>query len=306
MPRGRGFMTRRRWALLGALLAVAFSGCSKTEDTAPENRIFGNPPVISSVEFASSNSGEDCDFTRAALGLLCEFDPSTPPGDWQFQQSEIHVNVGYTDINIGVQATDPDSTPTVSDILIVGASYVHNDDETTLLVFDDGSQFHFPFQQKSQFNLGCSPTDNAPGAPFCSPCPVGQFILTSGDQQPNDGSFFRGYTFFQVGGTARGNLAEDCIARDLHRVPVSGATTSGQTVTFKIEAVDRSGNIATWPQDYPSAPLQPSAFSCTGDECMCCIFQSDNPLKDCYNKPGSVGPSFPTGLCTSVPPFEPP
>jgi hypothetical protein len=292
-------MTMRRWALLGALLAVVFSGCSKTQDTTPENRIFGNPPVISSVEFASSNAGEDCDFTRAALGLLCEFDPSTPPGDWQFQQPEIHVNVGYTDVNIGVQATDPDSTATVNDILIVGASYIHSGDETTLLVFDDGSQFQFPFQQKSQFNLGCGPNDNAPGAAVCSPCPVGQFVLTSGDKTANDGSFFRGYTFFRVGGSARGNIAEDCIARDLHRVPVSGTNVEGQQVNFKIEVVDRSGNITTWPQEYASAVVQPSAFSCTGDECMCCIFQSDSPLIDCKGKPGSIGPSYPGGLCAA-------
>lgn len=287
----------RKLALLGALLAVAVNGCSKTQDTAPETRLFGDPPVISSVDFTSSQEPLNCDLTDFAKGFLCLIDGSLPSDAWTFQAPPIVFHLGYTNILMDVRASDPNSTPSENDLLLVGASYVHQGEETTLLVFDDGSEFEFPKGQQSQWDDGCTSTTNKPGDAFCSVCPRGNFTLTSNDAAKNDGLYTRGYAFFRVGGTQRGWLSEDCISRELHRAPVSASGLEGTTIQFKIEAVDRSGNITTWPQEY-SALIQASSTSCTGDDCMCCLLTADNQEGECRGKEGTVGPPpYDQGLC---------
>src|SRR5262245_61570850 len=53
---------------------VVLVSCSKTEDTAPERRIFGTPPTIQSVstEINDSHAAYNCDFSAAAVSLICE------------------------------------------------------------------------------------------------------------------------------------------------------------------------------------------------------------------------------------------
>src|SRR6266700_1730187 len=75
-PRGRGhersggleLMTSKR--ILSTLLPVALlavMSCSKTQDTAPERRIFGSPPTIQTVTSSiTTQSRVSCDFTIVA------------------------------------------------------------------------------------------------------------------------------------------------------------------------------------------------------------------------------------------------
>ena len=41
---------------------------------------------------------------------------------------------------------------------------------------------------------------------------------------------------------------------------------AGSALEFRTEAVDRQGNLATWPLR-PTATVGSGAFSCTGDDC---------------------------------------
>jgi len=85
------------------------------------------------------------------------------------------------------------------------------------------------------------------------------------------------------------------LARDLN---------AGQPVDFKIEVVDRSGNLTVWPQPL-QAPLVPTTYICEGetgnaDDCSCCWLISSNPETDCKGRPGMVGPGYPNGFCIDL------
>lgn len=284
----------RRWAFLGAVLAVAATGCSKTEDTAPETRIFGSPPIIHSVEFSGGQETANCDLSQFAHGLMCSILPPSAPSDWTFTDPPVRLEVGFSSMEFRVNVTDPESTPTQTDILLVGASYVHGGEETTLLVFDDGSTLDFPKLQEGVTPQSCPalPTD-----PVCQECTPATYNLHSNDQVANDGLFSRGYAFVGVPGTGRGFLANNCIAEATERAPVTPTGLIGQVLEFKIEAVDRSGNITVWP-DRPSATLVSSTFACLGDQCFCCLVTSDNPALECSDLPGTSSPLYaPGGFC---------
>lgn len=287
----------RRLALLGALLAVAATGCSKTEDTAPETRIFGSPPVISNVEFTGGQETANCDLSRYAHSFMCNVVAGTAPSDWVFQDPPVRLEVGYSSMEFRVSVTDPETTPTQTDILLVGSSYVHGGEETTLLVFDDGSTLDFPMLQIGFEPQSCPalPTD-----PVCQLCTPATYILHSNDQVANDGVFSRGYAFVGLQGSP-GVLGNNCVADVTDRAPVSLTGLEGQTLEFKIEAVDRSGNITTWPAK-PSITLQASTFDCLGDPCLCCLVTSGNPTADppegCRDLPGTSSPLYaPGGFC---------
>src|SRR5262245_21801600 len=64
--------------VVSALTSLALLGtlaCSKTEDTAPERRIFGSPPSIQTVDpnYYSPQAPVDCDFTDIILAFFCGF-----------------------------------------------------------------------------------------------------------------------------------------------------------------------------------------------------------------------------------------
>lgn len=285
---------------LGVLSIVALSGCSKTEDTAPETRIFGEPPVINSVTFSGAQRQTVCDVTPFAMGFLCSAGITTDL--YTFLNPQINFTVGYTDVFIQVSASDPNTTATENDILLVGASYVHGSPpvETTLLVFDDGSTFDFPLTQAGSTEQDC---DIDPAAPVCSPCTGASYILKSNDTVANDGLFTRGYAFASVGGNLSGPYAANCIADSLKRPPVSTSDVLNSTIGFKIEAVDRSGNIATWP-DQPTVTVGASSFACTGDPCACCLLTQDQPDPACRGGLEGVigvpGSGFEAGLCRTI------
>ncbi|HEU4401016.1 MAG TPA: hypothetical protein VFT43_02810, partial [Candidatus Polarisedimenticolia bacterium] len=167
-------MIDSRWSSItfGLVAALMLAGCSKTEDTAPERRVFGSPPAIESVSVVATQDTVSCDFTAAFDCALindpCSFDynadpfqcpvtdPTNPAYDFD-GPNIVHVTPGplmiggtYTKVHFEVKATDPESTPGHSDILLVSATYPVPDakgehPENTIVLLDDGSHQSFPF-----------------------------------------------------------------------------------------------------------------------------------------------------------------
>ena len=69
-------------------------------------------------------------------------------------------------------------------------------------------------------------------------------------------------------------------------MPISAA--AGIPFTIRIDAIDRDGNITTWPVELPVV-VQPNRFICEGDECLCCFFANNVIGGPCAGKPGLIG-----------------
>jgi hypothetical protein len=313
----------RRSAFIATIAAGLLLGaCSKTEDTAPESRLFGNPPVIQNAALvqAAGVGTAVCDMSDALRGYFCN---GGIPTD-QINFPPITFTVQYTEALMSVQTTDPDSvTGQPNDILLVGASYQKSNtggeiSEATLVLFDDGSvnvpPFTIPAIGPEGIYTDCHPADDCGGTPVAPgegrACSQGQYLLTSNDTAANDNTWTRGFAL--VTGTPKltnqptpnyttgkkSDLASDCIALVRHEYPAISDVRPGEPVKFKIEVVDRAGNLTTWPQPL-QAPLIQSTYTCTGDDCGCCWLISSLPDPECRGKPGLTGPGYPNGFCNS-------
>jgi len=301
-------MVTRKPAAAVLVIALGMLGCSKTQDTAPETRIFGDPPAISGVTLNVTPETATCDVTTAFAGYLC-LGSVARPDTYDFSPGPtIEVSVGYTQFEFLVQATDPQSTPSQSDILLVTASFLSPTDqgaieETSLLLLDDGSALKFPWRQ------GQEPRDDCTLTPECI-CNAMEYDLTTNDSLGGDDVFTRGFAFLAPGAGIPANasgVVESCVARERHQAPFSAGKFIGTTLDFKIEAIDRSGNDTIWPER-PAGPITPVTYSCVGDDCACCIVTDPDPLSHCGGKTGMVaraGGDWPEGqgLCQSSPPF---
>src|SRR5262245_25625762 len=243
-PRGGGrhSMVKRWPLLLCALLVVAANGCSKPQDTAPEQRIFGTPPTINSVSMTSQHETAHCDITQVVLGKLCAggvlineiaFSPS----------STIEVDVGYHQLFFNVGVTDPESTSTATDILLVTVSSQTPPDkgpieENSLVLLDDGSETTFPYNQTGGDPEACSIDRPNNG---CA-CFAAEYTLTSNDPTKADDTFTRGFGFVGPGPSVPPGLGEflvnNCLARDKHQAPASSDKVLDHTIGFRVEAVD--------------------------------------------------------------------
>jgi hypothetical protein len=307
-------MVTRKPAAAVLVIALGVLGCSKTQDTAPETRIFGDPPTISGVDFNVTTETATCDITTAVAGYLC-LGGAGRPGYYEFSPGPtVEVNVGYTQFEFLVTATDPQSTPTQSDILLVTASFQSPSDqgaieETSLLLLDDGGALKFPWKQ------GQEPRDDCTFTPECI-CNAAEYDLTTNDRSAGDDVFTRGFAFLAPGEGIPVNasgVVESCVARERHQAPFSAGKFIGTTLDFKVEAIDRSGNDTIWPQR-PAGPVGPITWSCVGDDCAWCIVTDSDPLSHCGGKTGMIaragvvwppGQGWPEGqgLCQSSPPF---
>jgi hypothetical protein len=305
----------KRWPLLlGALLVTAVNGCSKTQDTAPEQRIFGSPPVINSVSMTSDRNVAHCDITNVVLGKLCN--GGIPISDIAFSSPTIEVDVGYHQLFFNVGVTDPESTDAASDILLVTVSYQTPPDtgaveEHSLILLDDGSAMGFPFSSGGNPEAcNISQPNN-----ICQ-CFAAEYTLNSNDVAPSDDIFTRGFGWVGVGGNVPDSvegqaLVNNCLARDKHQAPASTDKVLNRTITFKVEATDREGNITEWPAR-PEATIGPPDFACIGDACACCLMTSSNPfggppeVGGCKGLPGIIatGPNagwaIGAGLCQAL------
>jgi hypothetical protein len=84
------------------------------------------------------------------------------------------------------------------------------------------------------------------------------------------------YTAFEpmVGGSlipqGPEGLMLDCIAMQNEIEGIVQRDIAGAQLDFRIEAVDQAGNLTEWPNP-PSALIEPSTLTCSGDPCACCL-----------------------------------
>ncbi len=313
-------MTSRtiRRALLPAAVLAALS-CSKTQDTSPERRIFGDPPTIQSVdpEYFTAQSAISCDFTEIVSRQLCRqindvggniqaSDIQAQPGCGWFGINEdgtpkmntvcedragVFVEGSYGEARFVASVKDPNSTTEQSNILFVSSSFVQPPPSTTeisLVMFDDGKATKFPNAQKvSTIGEDCSEE--------CV-CINKTFGVSSGDDTAKDGVYTRKLAFVR---TNSNEFLLDCIMRD--REETLTFMDPGSALSFKIEAVDRQGNLATWPQKLNLTTGEDN-FNCNGDSCGCCFMQGKGGLPaECKDLPGLIIPGFaPNGLCVDA------
>src|SRR5206468_6671753 len=134
-----------------------------------------------------------------------------------------------------------ESTPQQSNVLLVSASYKVPDSTTeiSLVLFDDGSTIDFPFEQKtSAIGEDCTVDLDTQS---CS-CGGAIYKIKSGDATKGDNLFTRK---FAIANSNASSFLLDCIMRQKKEIPVTG--NAGVRLEFKLEAIDRQGNIATWP-----------------------------------------------------------
>ncbi|HET6278355.1 MAG TPA: hypothetical protein VFG08_06200 [Candidatus Polarisedimenticolia bacterium] len=282
--------SRRTTVICAAFLALL--GCSKTQDTAPETRVFGEPPVIQSVgSDPDPVTVASCDFTDIFLinrGFCSSFPTLIGP---------VTVEARYTEVILEARVTDPDDPAppaTGTDILLVSASYVLDSgsgtpSENTIVLFDDGAQIAFPFTQKDVGTLQ--------NCPACTPnaiCTEATYNVTSNDPTAADHDYTRGFAFAPAGSGIPANkdgLYRDCIAKGNHQASQIVADSSAAQIEFRFEAVDKNGNLTESPTR-PPATIGTAALTCTGDPCACCLLLNDTNPADpianggCFGHPG--------------------
>jgi len=285
-------MVNRKPAAAFLVLAFGILGCSKTQDTAPETRIFGDPPSIGRVDLNAGTESVTCDVSQAIRGAFCIGGGGVPDYYAFSPGPTVNIVVGYTEFEFFVQATDAQSTATQSDILLVTASFQtpvgggSQIEETSLILLDDGQTLQFPWQQTQQ------PLDVCTFDPFNIPectCNPGQYSLTTNDVAAADNVFTRGFAFLAPGQGIPANafgMIESCVAREKHQAPFSAPQYIGTTLDFKVEAIDRAGNDTVWPVSL-SGQVNPTSYSCTGDLCACCWVTASDPSA-CRGLPGMI------------------
>ena len=289
---------------------VSIASCSKTQDTAPDRRVFGAPPTIQAVEtdnpiWFDPKKPIACDFTQVIEAMICYLGgpndlQAQPGGGWTNGVIDntnprtdpgVFIEGTYGEAIFRVRASDPDSTPAQNNILLVSASFKETDSNTekSLVVFDDGSFNQFKNSQRK----GPPGEDCEIFSDGSCDCKLGIYDVTSGDQTANDGLYTRKVGLYDVRATP---FLLDCIMREAHETLLIAGQSS--TVSFKIEAVDRQGNLTAWPENLTAVTdSQINGYKCNGDSCGCCILQNSGLPEECHQLPGMVGPSFPDGLC---------
>ncbi len=259
-------LNRRLLLPAAAVALLPLMACSKTDDQPDQRRIFGSPPIITATPIVRANPSEvRCDFTNVFISL------GAPP------DGTLIVGMKYSELEFVVPVSDPDSDPDPAngqdDILAVTATFVPPgqpgdvvQDEQSLVLFDDGGANKFSFTQIGSFNVDCT------SGPPVSCKPLSGFILTSNDQVAFDGTFERRLGAFdlQLEISETTQLVQDCLALDKGQVVID--VKSGSTFDFRVDAVDRAGNITTWPVPLP-VTTQQTEFICEGDDCICCLIQ---------------------------------
>jgi hypothetical protein len=312
----------RNFALLLSLAVAASFSCSKTQDTAPERRIFGEPPIIQSVDpdYFAQEAPALCDFSDVVFALFCQngildvepqtgfgwtvlFDDSSVPPTRIIKKETVESTIPgilitgvYSELNFKASVVDPNSTPASNNVLLVSSSYVapSSVSETSLVLFDDGSDTNFKLEQESLVAEDCD-IDIPNGT--CT-CTNAVYDIQSGDAVKDDGTWTR--RFVLINPNVSGFL-NDCIMRSRHVFGIPAAP--GTAFNFKIEAVDRQGNLTVWPTTLP-AVTGDSRFACTGDSCGCCLlhaFSQQADLPECKGEPGMISPSqYPNGFCVDA------
>jgi hypothetical protein len=280
------------------LAAVGASACSKTEDTAPERRVFGEPPRVETFEaVATTRDVVTCDIGESIRLQLCAFGII-------IDRPEIEISGPYTSLVLQARVVDPDSTAERTDLLLVAASYATpSNEEHTLVMFDDGGATQFLIASKDTNDLsgggGKACTQN-PDTQVCT-CQRQDFAVNSNDPTALDSVFTRAIGIVDSGTPG---VLNDCIAEKTERLPV--ILDAGTTYSFRLDAIDRRGNLDTFPERHSITTGnfndEPSRVTCSGDECGCCLVTSQN-RPECNGKPGLTGPpgsGYEDGVCRTL------
>lgn len=293
---------RDRWVVLAGALALALlplGACSKTQDTAPETKIFGQPPVFESTPILDPGLPESvsCDFTNAFnVGL-----PKRLGANLQVA-GPVFVGGTYTQLAMHAKVSDPNG---LSDILLVSASFIPDPtatvkQEATLVLFDDGSTLKFDYTQTGIVEEDCN---SSSGTVTCQQAV--SIKLTSNDPIKGDGNYTRQFALVNLNTQGPGAaFFRDCVATQNHQAPF--ASQPGVQLSFRIDAVDNEGNLTTFPTRLLATAV-PSTFTCSGDPCLCCFLRLGiqdvtSPDGQCRGLPGLFGPDAPQGFCNAVAP----
>ncbi len=276
-----------------ALLPLA--ACSKTDDQPGVRQIFGASPVITADPIVTSNETQlDCDVINPNLFIAQRDFPFLDQNQVAADFADLKMGMIYTELELLVEVADEDddqAIPGVEDILAVTATYVPPGQpdhegappkaEHSLVLFDDGSQNKFSFTQIGTVDLICDE-----GPPLtCRK--ISGFILASNDMTANDSIFTRRIATFDLNLENLDTLLflQDCLALTKKQIILN--VESGESFDFRLDVVDRAGNITTWPTPLP-AIAQPSIFSCSGDECLCCL-SVNSQFTNCSGLAGFAG-----------------
>ena len=111
--------------------------------------------------------------------------------------------------------------------------------------------------------------------------------MTSNDPVANDSIFTRKIATFDLDMAVVSTrlLVLDCLALDKGQVALD--VDSEASFDFRLDVIDRAGNITTWPTPLP-AIAQQTQFFCNGDECLCCLLEN-KVFTQCSQVPGFAG-----------------
>ncbi|MCZ6694988.1 MAG: hypothetical protein O7A63_00470 [Acidobacteria bacterium] len=286
--------SRRLLMAVAVLALLPLAACSKTDDQPIVREIFGTPPVITSATIAAFDKREvRCDMTDPYRFIAQRDFPFLDQNQVAIDLDDLEVGMDYTEITFSVAVIDDDDDPDIAgqdNILAVTATFVppgqpddgSTKEEQSLVLFDDGSLNEFSFTQIGTVDLVC---DESTGTLTCSR--LGGFLLTSNDVNENDGSYERKIATFDLdlGVVDSVLLVQDCLAKVKNQVILD--VDSGESFDFRLDVIDRQGNITTWPDPFPIT-AQKTTFYCAGDDCLCCLLE-DPIFTNCSGQNGFGG-----------------
>jgi hypothetical protein len=304
---GPGLTSNRRLisTVLLAMGLLPIAGCSKTQDTHPETKIFGDPPIFEATPTIDPvQQSALCDFTDAMnIGLKKQLAANVQVA------GPVLIGGTYTQLTMQAKVSDPNPGPSPgkTDILLVSASFIPDPTasqkvEKTLVLFDDGSVLRFNTFQNAPIDEDCKP--NSTGVVSCTF--NSRIKLFSSDPVANDGMYTRRFALLNLSTQGDGQkYFTDCVATANGQAPFP--SRSGVQLLFRVDVVDREGNLTTFPTRLP-VTTQASTFSCSGDDCLCCYLRlgvGDVTSIDgqCRGLQGLYGPDYPDGFCNTVAPI---
>jgi hypothetical protein len=250
---------------------------------------YGPPPEIHSVSTQLFRDKVQCDVTETLVAQICTLGvPGVVP------TAPIVLDSTYDMLVVAADVTDRDSTTEHNDIVEVRADLAPFADlfvAYRIPLLDDGSSTVETQLQRSDL-WGGKDCDYDPIIGLCE-CGLARYPTYSGDSSSDDGRYTREMGLFS---NATPSETVDCFLEARSRTPLVGLD-DGAPAEVRLRAVDRQGNVTTWPDTF-ELTTGAGSLACSGDECGCCLIL--NPyffLEFCRGKPGMTSPDIPQGLC---------
>jgi hypothetical protein len=250
---------------------------------------YGPPPEMRSVSTQLFADQIQCDVTETFVAQLCTLGfPGLVP------TAPIVIESTYDMLVLSADVTDRDSTAGHNDIAEVRVEFaplVNPANVSQVLLPDDGSSTFELVRQKA-ITWGGKDCRYDPVIGLCE-CRLAHYPTYSGDSSSGDGRYTLEMGLF---GGATPREAIDCFLVARSRAPFERLPRDAP-VEVRLSAVDRQGNVTTWPEPF-ELTIGGGSHTCSGDECGCClVLNPDFIYQDCSGKPGLPLPGFPQGLC---------